>query len=121
MKTLKTALLTLAMAGTPALAQDCTAPAAPTLPDGGSSSYEEMVAGMGSVKDYQAANAEYLSSCLEPAIEAAKDAMAEDASDEAKAALVAAEKAYNDAVSAEEDLAGQFNTEIREYKAANPE
>ena len=28
--------------------------------------------------------------------------------------------AYNAAVSAEEDVAGRFNTEIREYKAANP-
>jgi hypothetical protein len=28
--------------------------------------------------------------------------------------------AYNEAVSAEEALAGQFNTEIREFRAANP-
>jgi hypothetical protein len=28
--------------------------------------------------------------------------------------------AYNAAVSKEEEVAGQFNTEIREYKAANP-
>ena len=121
MKTLKTALLALALSSTPALAQDCAAPAAPTLPDGATSSYDDMIAGMGQVKDFQAANAEYLS-CLEPQIEAAKTAaMAEDAPDEAKAALMAAEKAYNDAVSVEEGIAGQFNNEIREYKAANPE
>ena len=42
---------------------------------------------------------------------------------ERAAAKVAYDKAvetYNAAVSKEEEVAGQFNTEIREYKAANP-
>ena len=47
-------------------------------------------------------------------------AAAESASDEDKAALKGLEEEYNSAVSKEEDVAGQFNTEIREYKAANP-
>ena len=43
-----------------------------------------------------------------------------DAKDEATAAYNKAVEMYNAAVSAEEEVAGQFNTEIREYKAANP-
>ena len=31
-----------------------------------------------------------------------------------------AQETYNSAVSAEEAVAGEFSTEIREYKAANP-
>ena len=37
-----------------------------------------------------------------------------------KAAVASLEAAYNAAVSAEEDLAGKFNSAIRAYKEANP-
>jgi len=103
-----------------ALAQDCNAPAAPTLPDGASATLEEMLAGQQAVKDFQEANIAYLQ-CLDPLISAAAEkAAAKESSQEDRAAVKRLEKAYNAAVTQEQDLAGQFNTEIREYKAANP-
>jgi hypothetical protein len=62
--------------------------------------------------------------CLEKEFTAAEAAVLEGTSDEDKEAAQAtyqkAIDAYNAAVSKEEEVAGQFNTEIREYKAANP-
>lgn len=121
MKTIKSALLALALVATPALAQDCDMPEAPTMPDGATSTMEDMLAGQKAVKAFQAANIDYMS-CVEAAMNAA-EAAAKDASDEDKAAaqktLSELVETYNAAVSVEEEVAGQFNTEIREYKAAN--
>jgi hypothetical protein len=111
----------LAFAGSVA-AEDCTAPASPSLPDGGSATMEQMLEGQKAVKTFQAANLEYMG-CLEARFTAA-EAAAKKGSDEDKASAQAqyneAMDAYNAAVSEEEKVAGQFNTEIREYKAANP-
>ena len=105
-----------------AAAEDCTAPEAPSLPDGGSSTMEQMLEGQKAVKTFQAANLEYMG-CLEAKFTAAEDA-AKKGSDEEKAAAQEvyneSMNAYNAAVTKEEEVAGQFNTEIREYKAANP-
>jgi hypothetical protein len=105
-----------------ATAEDCNAPDAPSLPDGGSSTMEQMLEGQKAVKAFQAANLEYMS-CLEAKFTAAEEA-AKEGSDEEKAAAQAeyteSMDAYNAAVTKEEEVAGQFNTEIREYKAANP-
>ena len=90
----------------------------PTVPDGGSSSMEQMLAGQKAVKAFQAANIDYMA-CLEPQIEAVR-AELEAGTDGAEATYKKLEETYNDAVSKEEEVAGQFNTEIREYKAANP-
>ena len=116
------AMMGLALVSSAAIAEDCVAPDAPAgLPDGATASMEEMLEGQKTVKAFQAANLDYMK-CLEPQIEAATPAAtADDASDEAKDALKALEESYNAAVSQEEELAGQFNTEIREYKAANPQ
>ena len=121
MKTLKSTLLALALVTTPALALDCDMPEAPTMPDGASSTMEDMLAGQKAVKTFQAANIDYMS-CVEKAMNAA-EAAAEEASDDdktaAKEAYTKLVETYNAAVSVEEEVAGQFNTEIREYKAAN--
>ena len=107
---------------TGAAAEDCTAPEAPSLPDGGSSTMEQMLEGQKAVKAFQAENLEYMG-CLEARFTAAEEA-AKKGSDEEKAAAqeeyTEAMNAYNAAVTKEEEVAGQFNTEIREYKAANP-
>jgi hypothetical protein len=117
MNTIKLALLSLSLASTVSLAGECTAPAKPTVPDGGTSSMEDMLAGQKSVKGFQTANLEYMA-CLEPQIAAARAELeAGDKSAEDK--ITQLEETYNDAVSQEEEVAGQFNTEIREYKAAN--
>jgi hypothetical protein len=105
-----------------AVAEDCTAPAAPSLPDGGSSTMEQMLEGQQAVKAFQAANLEYMT-CLEERFTAAEQAAKEGSDDEKAAAQEQyneAMNAYNAAVTKEEEVAGQFNTEIREYKAANP-
>jgi hypothetical protein len=122
MNKLKYTLLALAMGSTYGMAGDCTSPAAPALPDGATASMEDMLAGQKAVKDFQAANLEYMS-CLEKDISAAEEATLKAADEEKEAATAAHREAldsYNAAVSKEEEVAGQFNTEIREYKAANP-
>jgi hypothetical protein len=119
MKLTTLTLIGLLSAGT-AWAQDCTAPQAPTIPDGSSASMEQMLQGQQAVKTFQAANSEYMT-CLDPLIAAATaQATAEDASDADRASLKSLEEAYNAAVSREEAVAGDFNTQIRNYKAANP-
>ena len=105
-----------------AAADDCTAPEAPSLPDGGSSTMEQMLEGQKAVKAFQAENLEYMG-CLEARFTAAEQAAKEGPDDEKAAAqeqYTEAMNAYNAAVTKEEEVAGQFNTEIREYKAANP-
>ena len=124
MNNFRYSVLGLLLASPLGLAADCEAPANPELPDGASSNMEQMLAGQKAVKAFQAANLEYMA-CLEKDFNAAEAVVnSEDASDDEKpAAQETYQKgvdAYNAAVSKEEEVAGQFNTEIREYKAANP-
>lgn len=125
MKSLKVLLATLALGSGMALADDCVKPESPELPDGASSSMEEMLAGQQEVKAFQEANLEYME-CLKERFDAAKASIEEGDVDKetietAQATYSEAVDAYNKAVSEEEEVAGQFNTEIREYKAANPQ
>lgn len=119
MNIIKNTALALALGSTSALAADCEMPAAPALPDGASSSMEQMLEGQKAVKAFQAANLDYMK-CLEPAM-AAASAATEAGEEGAAENYKALEEQYNGAVSVEEEVAGQFNTEIREYKAANAE
>ena len=123
MKTIRLAALALALGSSAGMAGDCSGPQPPSLPDGATASMEEMLAGQKAVKEYQAANLEYMG-CLEKEFTAAETAALNSSSEEDKEAAQAtyqkAVDAYNAAVSKEEEIAGQFNTEIREYKAANP-
>ena len=90
---------------------------------GGYAGGEREEGGQKAVKAFQTANLEYMG-CLEKTFTAAEAEALESDSEEAKKASQAiyqeAVDAYNAAVSKEEEIAGQFNTEIREYKAANP-
>jgi hypothetical protein len=97
---------------------DCTAPDQPVLPDGAQATMEAMLAGQKAVKSFQTSNIEYMK-CLEGIIAEAEKTLKE-ASDADKKSYTDMVDAYNSAVSKEEEVAGQFNTEIREYKAANP-
>jgi len=101
---------------------ECITPEVPSLPAGDSASMEQMIAGQKAVKTFQAANLEYMS-CLEKAFTEAA-AVVKDSTGDAQAAAQAeydtAESAYNNAVTKEEELAGQFNSAIRAFKAANP-
>jgi hypothetical protein len=113
--------LTLALGSTATMA-DCTTPNSPALPDGATASMQDMIAGQNAVKTFQKTNIEYMT-CLENVFNEA-EAATKKGSDEEKAAATAvydeAVNAYNNAVSMEEEVAGQFNIEIREFKAANP-
>lgn len=126
MTSLKVLLATLVLGSSAALANDCVQPASPELPDGATSSMEDMLAGQQSVKTFQEENLVYRE-CLEQRFTAAKAAIesgeAKSKADKeaAQAEYSEAVDAFNTAVSTEEEVAGQFNTEIREYKAANPQ
>ena len=121
MKIKTLATLALLMGSSVSMAE-CMLPEAPALPQGATSTMEDMIAGQTNVKKFQAENIAYMG-CLEKAFNEA-EAAAKEGTDEEKAAATAVyDKAvndYNNAVSKEEEVAGQFNTEIREYKAANP-
>lgn len=114
--------IALAVAGTGAIAE-CDVPAIPTIPDGASAGLADMLEAQKSVQTYQTLNMEYMK-CLEQTFTEAEAAATGKGSDDDKAAAnrqyQQAVDAYNKAVSTEEDIAGRFNTEIREYKAANP-
>lgn len=122
MKLIKFATLGFALAAGTSFAE-CDAPELPTLPDGATSTMEDMLDGQKAVKAYQSANLEYMG-CLEQAFTQAeeqfKSLQDSTAKDAAKKTYDEAVEAYNAAVSKEEEIAGQFNVEIREYKAANP-
>lgn len=125
MKAFNYLLATLALGSTVAVA-DCVKPDQPSLPDGASASMEDMLAGQKAVKAFQEANLDYMG-CLEETFTAAKAKIesgkvdSKETAEELKSNYEKAVDAYNSAVSMEETVAGQFNTEIREYKAANPD
>lgn len=122
MHSIKLAVLGLALGSTVAFAGECVQPEAPTMPDGASASMEDMLNGQKSVKTFQTTNMDYMK-CLEQEFTAAEPATLEGSDEEkqaAKAIYSKAVDAYNAAVSKEEEVAGQFNTAIRAYKAANP-
>ncbi len=113
------ALVSAAISGT-VVAADCNAPAKPQLPDGATASMEQMLVGQKAVRAFQVSNTEYMQ-CLERDFNAAEsNAQSPDAATRAlaQAAYAQSVEAYNAAVSAEEEVAGAFNIELREYKAA---
>ena len=118
MKTLKYALLGLALVSSFSMAEDCVAPAAPQVPEGEDSSLEQMLAGQKAVKEFQAANLAYMA-CLEPLL-AAAEAEVKAGAEGAAEKYQTIQETYNAAVSKEEEVAGKFNTEIRDYKTAHP-
>lgn len=115
-----TASLLLALTMTPlGAAYACDAPLAPLSLDGGNSTLEEMIAAQGEVKAFQAINAEYLK-CVDSQMSAEQASIDEgDESAKERYALAAAD--YNAAVSREEQVAANFNSAIKAYKAANPD
>ena len=119
MKTSITSLLLVLASTSVHSALACDVPVAPPTPDGSNATLEEMIAAQGEVKAFQAANAEYLE-CVDDQMASEKAAIDEgDDSAEERYALAAAD--YNAAVSREEQVAADFNTAIRAYKAANPD
>jgi hypothetical protein len=121
MKIKTLATLALLMGSSVSMAE-CMMPEAPTLPQGATSTMEDMIAGQSTVKKFQADNIAYMG-CLAKSFNEAEAASKKGTKEDKAAATAAYDNAvneYNNAVSKEEEVAGQFNTEIREYKAANP-
>ena len=120
MKKLQLAALGLALSlgSGMSLAEDCVAPDAPQIAEGEDSTLEQMLATQKAVKAFQEANLAYMA-CLEPQLTAA-EAAAKEGEEGAADAYMKIQETYNAAVSREEEVAGKFNTEIRDYKTANP-
>ncbi|MFV0478241.1 MAG: hypothetical protein ACK5ME_10450 [Parahaliea sp.] len=102
----------------------CNAPTQPELPNGVKATMDDMLTGQKAVKAFQSANVGYMK-CLEEVFTSAeaqlkKGGLDKDTEAKAQASYQEAVDAYNAAVSTEEAIAGRFNTEVREYKAANP-
>jgi hypothetical protein len=101
-----------------AVAQGCVKPTKPMIPNGASASMEEMVEAQTAVKAYQTGMADFRK-CHEANMEAMKPGFAE-AEGTATASYIGSNRAFNDSVSQEEQVAAEFNTAIKAYKAANP-
>jgi hypothetical protein len=90
----------------------CDNPPAVSIPEGKSSTLEQMLAAQAQVKTYQAAMAEFLA-----CIDAELAAEGEDAPEEFKSLMVSR---HNSAVAEMEGVAATFNDQIKAYRAANP-
>lgn len=110
--------LALALGSVVSSADDCVPPDAPQIAEGEDSTLEQMLATQKAVKTFQEANLAYMG-CLEPGL-AAAEADAKEGKEGAAETYMQIQETYNAAVSREEEIAGKFNTEIRDYKAANP-
>lgn len=94
----------------------CDYPQRAEIPNGGTASKEDMLAGQRSVKAYMAAMDEYLR-CIE---QQEKDTLAEMSDipeDEHANRTAALTKKHNAAVEEMELIAARFNEEVRAYKA----
>jgi hypothetical protein len=98
----------------------CENPAVVTIPDGKSSTMEQLLTAQGQVKTYLAAMQDYLA-CVD------NEADAKDSEAKAKGADTPAEyktmmaARHNNAVTEMESIAAAFNEQVKAYKAANPE
>jgi hypothetical protein len=112
MRILTSCLVTIVASGCALAAAACENPAAIVIPDGKSSTMEQMLAAQAQVKAYQAAMTEFLA-CIDSDLEA----QGEQAPDEFKSLMVSR---HNAAVAEMEGVAAAFNDQIKAYRAANP-
>jgi hypothetical protein len=121
MKFMTSLALCLVIAPASVWAADCNKPQAPTVPNGASASYDDMIAGQQAIKTFQADNKAYLD-CMDKEIKAAVSVAktAESAEDRSAAAERHTDMVneFNAAISQEEKLATKFNSEIEEFQAA---
>lgn len=103
------AVLGLVLTAGQAFAADCSHDEAPALPDGATSTVEQMVEAQGQVKSYVASVEDYLA-CMDAAIEQIED-------EDAKAEMISVRNTVFDEM---EGIANGFNDQIKAYKKANP-
>ena len=108
-----TSFLVMAVAsGYGLAAAACEAPSPVTMPDGATSTREQMLAAQAQVRAYQAAMNEFVA-CLD----SEADAQGEQAPAEFKSLMV---ERHNAAVTEMEAVANAFNEQLRAFRAANP-
>jgi hypothetical protein len=112
MRQLTLACLVAVASGCTFAAAACQNPAMVPMPDGKSSTLEQMVAAQGQVKAYMAAMQEFLS-----CVDNEASAKGENAPAEYKALMV---NRHNTAVGEMEAVAAAFNEQLKAFKAANP-
>jgi hypothetical protein len=112
MRVLRSALVTAIASGVGLAAAACENPTAVAIPDGKSSTMEQMLAAQAQVKAYQAAMSEFLA-CIDSELEAE----GEQAPEDFKSLMVSR---HNAAVAEMEGVAAAFNDQIKAYRAANP-
>jgi len=110
--------LSLVVWATSSQADDCNMPTAPNIPDGTSSTYDEMIATQKAIKSFQS-DAEVFRKCLDELMSTLREASTDGDAGAIKEFNVANDR-YNQSVSVEESLATEFNAAIKAYKAANP-
>ncbi|MGB5247209.1 MAG: hypothetical protein WBN34_11720 [Woeseia sp.] len=93
----------------------CDYPSRVTVPNGGSATRDEMIAGQRAVKEYVTAMETYLE-CIVAEEKAARAAMEELTSEDEQLREDMLNKKYNAAVEEMEKLAADFNGEVREFK-----
>jgi hypothetical protein len=112
MKALTSCLVAAIACGYGVSAVACENPAAVAIPDGKTSTMDQMLAAQAEVKAYQAAMNEFLA-CIDSELAA----QGEQAPEEFKSLMVSR---HNAAVAEMEGVAAAFNDQIRAYRAANP-
>jgi hypothetical protein len=112
MKAFATCAVTIASCFTVSAFAACENPTMVTVPDGATSTMEELLAAQANVKTYMAEMEVYLA-CLNEELETAGD----DAPAEFKSLMV---NRHNSAVTEMETVAAAFNEQVQAYRAAHP-
>ena len=113
--TLKNLLLATAIISPMSFAAQCSLSDLPELPNGKEATMDEMIAGQQAVKAFQA-DAQAFRACIDGELEGLK-AAAEDGDKAAAESFKMKTDAYNASVAAEEQLAVDFNKQIKAFKA----
>ena len=112
MRVLTSCVLTAIASGHCLAAAACEAPSPVAMPDGATSTRDQMLAAQAQVKAYQASMNEFIA-CIDSEL----DAQGEQAPDEFKQLMVAR---HNTAVAEMEGVAASFNEQLRAFRSANP-
>ena len=112
MKVLASCVITAIASGYCVAAAACEAPSPVAMPDGSTSTREQMLAAQAQVKAYQAAMNEFVA-CIDSEL----DAQGEQAPEEFKSLMVSR---HNAAVAEMEGVAASFNEQLRAFRTANP-
>ena len=112
MRVLTSSLVAAIASGYGLAAAACEPPSPVTIPDGATSTRDQMLAAQAQVRAYQAAMNEFVA-----CIDSEADAQGEQAPAEFKSLMA---ERHNAAVTEMEAMAAAFNEQLRAFRAANP-